>query len=64
MSFNPDALDRYITGNYGEDQFQDEPECPLPQHETTYLGTDEGVEVHQCRGCGDLFDTPQTKEDS
>ena len=27
-SFNPDALDRYITGNYGEDQFRDQcPDC-------------------------------------
>jgi len=23
MNFNPAALDRYITGNYGEDQFKD-----------------------------------------
>jgi hypothetical protein len=31
-----DALDRYITGNYGEDQFKscDKPECPFFDKET------------------------------
>lgn len=28
MNINPHELDRYITGNYGEDQFKDHcPEC-------------------------------------
>lgn len=56
MSYDPAALDRYITGNWGEDQYPEEVECPLPEHETTYLGVDQGQEVYQCRGCGDLFD--------
>lgn len=51
------ALDRYITGNYGEDQFAgDEPECRHDAGFAFYGRDPEGVLTWACRGCGDLFD--------
>ena len=56
MSLNPEALDRYITGNYGEDQFPAERDFCIGPHQLTYLGKDEGQDVYACRRCGDLYD--------
>lgn len=61
MTFDPAALDRYITGNWGEDQFSDDWLCP--GHVTTYLGEDQGEQVWQCRNCGDIFPTDQKEND-
>lgn len=49
------ALDRYITGNYGEDQFNrggwDCEKCGPDK----YIGEDEGDHAYQCNSCGDLY---------
>jgi hypothetical protein len=58
------GLDRYITGNYGEDQFRDEWQCP--GHNVRFIGHEPDDydhpetgqhPVYQCRNCGELFDS-------
>ena len=63
MTLNKTALDRYITGNYGEYQFTNEPFCN--HRERVYLGDEpdeydpnKSYPTYQCVGCGDLFDEP------
>lgn len=53
-----ESLDRYITGNWGEDQFREEE----PEHdcELVFIGVQDGVREGQCRICGDL--SPMTDE--
>jgi hypothetical protein len=63
MSYNPAALDRYITGNYGEDQFPPERDFCLGPHDLTYLGEDDGHKVYACRFCGDLYDRRYCKRE-
>ena len=50
---DPAALDRYITGNYGEDQFRDGGWCEKCSN-FKYIGDDEGYAVYQCKDCGDI----------
>lgn len=65
MTLDSAALDRHITGNYGEDQYAEkEPICVGP-HDLAYLGRQpidyddpdsDTVRVYACRRCGDLYD--------
>ena len=48
MDFDRQALDRYITGNWGEDQFAEEVEGEREAEEEAFLG--EGCAVENC-GC-------------
>jgi len=70
-----ESLDRYITGNYGEDQFRNREEfdefgkckvedCESPAHDEDGLCYDhmEGY-AFQCAGCGDWYDTEERKKD-
>lgn len=61
MRIDNNALDRHITGNYGEDQFSSRPECRCA--DLVYIGhepddydyPETGAHpVYQCRYCGDI----------
>ncbi len=58
MSFNPEALDRHITGNYGEDQFRDR-DCGKPmqdgpcQLDPDHRGRHTTV-AYYCDACGKM----------
>lgn len=52
------ALDRYITGNYGENQFKDESEVEAEEHKCVFVEEffyEDGVEyrIKVCKVCGD-----------
>jgi hypothetical protein len=54
LEFNPDALDRHITGNWGEDQFQpDADSCETEREEFDDFATAPEVATVQevCREC-------------
>jgi len=65
------ALDRHITGNYGEDQFPEERELCDDAHDLVFIGNEPldyddpdspTQSVYTCRGCGDLYEGAYKKE--
>ena len=58
MSYNSHdrAMDRYITGNWGEDQFRGECECELP-----YEGKQ--GDKWTCDRCGTIYELDHFEED-
>lgn len=71
MDLNPNELDRHITGNYGEDQFQGQRECPtcegtctLPVIDLDPVRTIDEVACPRCNGEGYIeIDIPERPED-
>lgn len=45
MEIDKEALDRYITGNYGEDQFKDDEESDLTEEHERQRLIDEEAEI-------------------
>lgn len=60
-----ESLDRYITGNYGDEQFKEERDFCIGPHDLVFIGEEPldhdypeaGMQrVYACRFCGDLYD--------
>lgn len=63
MEIDKEALDRYITGNWGEDQFREVASSwDCGHHDMKYIGEQDGVKMYTCRNCGDLFDEPKGEQ--
>jgi hypothetical protein len=65
MNLDSHALDRHITGNYGEDQFKRTQDSCVGPHNLVFVGEEPldydypetGTQkVYACRLCGDLYD--------
>lgn len=56
--FDPQDLDNYITGHYGEDQYRDEPEPDIEEPDDA----EPGPITYKCLSCGRIIERDEGEE--